>query len=673
MRKRQAAASHSILLDYVGASYLEVVYRAAKHRHWRVILVVVGSALISVCTIAATSLWTIRVETLSSAVSLRATTSMGRAFTSTPPQYLVGYFGKLLYDVPAPNWMFDGHASSSFRNISNINDTDTELLSATVDALSATLVCEPAYINTDTLIVSWRDCKQKFDLHKSEEMTYYGTMHDMVCGSARAGVIAIYKFNGSDLVATTAAACSPAYTRSEFSVTVNPSTFDLAGTPTLLSSQRGVTLPHGDGLLYWIFATNNITSLHSMAAFDHDQNVFDSPWTWPHPILQTTNLSQYDVQLGTWINLLGRCRDLTEANLSDAQKLAALSTDVFHDMFPYVAQAVYEQPSQSLLNGTRTITIPRLVSKDLSVRIAQAALIMLSVIAILLWLIHPKTDLWQNPESLLSMAVLLASSRRAAACLIRTGAMDDSELGNHLKDVLCFTAASGGGGRLVLSGWHNAEEAYHSSTVRRWKPFPLSILAKSSLVLSIAAAIAGLEVLLLQSVHSNGLVDIGVSHFDHYSWTYSAPAILFLLGLWLSSFDFAIRATEPYRLLSDAPRPARFLAFAPLSSGEYTIIPRSISQKTFLIVLAAFASLLLPAAKIVVAGLFAEMENTVSVATMLPLNTRFNHTCDAIWDFGLWTYTVSAGFHLNRPTWATREYAVGSIGLPNAGKSTIVA
>ncbi|KZV87154.1 hypothetical protein EXIGLDRAFT_773946 [Exidia glandulosa HHB12029] len=175
--------------------------------------------------------------------------------------------------------------------------------------------------------------------------------------------------------------------------------------------------------------------------------------------------------------------------------------------------------------------------------------------------------------------------------------MDDSQLGNYLKDVLCFTAASG----------------------------------------------------------------------------VCAPAILFLLGLWLSSFDFAIRATEPYRLLSDAPRPARFLAFAPLSSGEYTIIPRSVSRKTFLIVLAAFASLLLPAAKIVVAGLFAEMENTVSVATTLPLNTRFNHTCDAIWDFGLWTYTVSAGFHLNRPTWATREYAIGSIGLPNTEKSTIVA
>ncbi|KZV78186.1 hypothetical protein EXIGLDRAFT_847756, partial [Exidia glandulosa HHB12029] len=51
MRTKPIPAKDSILLDYVGVNYVEVLWIAVKHKHWSVLLAILGSGMLAISNI----------------------------------------------------------------------------------------------------------------------------------------------------------------------------------------------------------------------------------------------------------------------------------------------------------------------------------------------------------------------------------------------------------------------------------------------------------------------------------------------------------------------------------------------------------------------------------------------------------------------------------------------
>ncbi|KZV87160.1 hypothetical protein EXIGLDRAFT_840211, partial [Exidia glandulosa HHB12029] len=605
MRTKPIPAKDSILLDYVGVNYVEVLWIAVKHKHWSVLLAILGSGMLAISNIAATSLWTTSFQPVQQHTQLLRTTSFDNAFNPEARAYLASYFGHLLYGVPPPKWTYGNHALSSFQL--QDDHTASGMLSAITQAYSATLSCETMVLETGAVYVdtfsqshvlpataSWGECQQAFNVSgfgvRGTGLALIGRVDDMVCDTSHTAVISVFHFDSTDVLEMHAIACQPRYTRSELSVNVNASTSEIDGVPTIVSSTP-VTLPDGDGLVYWVHHTNAIVLTTLAVGYDYDQNDFSDPWTWPHDVLlnSTNDISKP----GTWINILGRARNITDRDILDPSRLGNLSADVFQEIFPYIAHSAYALPSQEALDGTLTLSASRIFTKDPSIRVVQAALCVLVVITVAIYILRPVTHLAEDPGSILTSAALLASSRPLASRLASTGAMSEKELDTHLKSISCTTFVDGRGVLTVHAADSNRLGTYAAPLVHpysnaelsnpsSWRPLMLALPLRVTIVAFLAGSIAAVEVLHRRSERDRGLVDIvGQATLEHYSWTYLAPAILFLLGLALASVDSAIRVTEPFRRMASSSQPARILDFNPNFAGVFTVLPRSIRHREY--------------------------------------------------------------------------------------------
>lgn len=241
-------------------------------------------------------------------------------------------------------------------------------------------------------------------------------------------------------------ACQPAYQRSMMAVNINSSTVTVQDTPVILSSEP-TTLPDGDKLLYWLYSSNMDTG-SSKAVFDRNQNDFHNPWVWPHDVLP--NATEQAVALGTWINLVGRVRNITEADLQSHERLGNISRDVFEEIFPYIALDAYAEPSTQGLNGTRTVVEQRLVVRDLSIRLVQSALCVLAAIALTLYILRPVTHLSGDPDSIIASATILAASHGLVDYLASTSAAREREFDARLRYTTCYTRPGDGRAAAIL-------------------------------------------------------------------------------------------------------------------------------------------------------------------------------------------------------------------------------
>ncbi|KZV91529.1 hypothetical protein EXIGLDRAFT_769774 [Exidia glandulosa HHB12029] len=373
----------------------------------------------------------------------------------------------------------------------------------------------------------------------------------------------------------------------------------------------------------------------SKVNFDRNQNDFHNPWIWPHDVLP--NATVQDVALGTWINLVGRVRNITEADLSSHERLGNLSRDVFEEMFPYIALDAYGEPSTQRLNGTRTVVEQRLVVKDLSIRLVQSALCVLAAIALALYILRPVTHLSGDPDSIIASATILAASHGLVDYLASTSAAREREFDARLRYTTCYTRPGDGGAAAILyasesdrvtDGSHvplDVSRSSESSPVAFWQPFMLSLPAKAIMLGLVAVCVIGLELTLGRSQRDGGLVDIATQNsLSQHGIPYVAPAVLFVLGLVLASFDFAIRVTEPFRRLAAAPRSAGALGFNPTFAGEYATVSHAIRRREYTVLLAASTSVFTLICKIVVAGLIFNGAKDGSVPLDLKLESQFD-------------------------------------------------
>jgi hypothetical protein len=200
---------------------------------------------------------------------------------------------------------------------------------------------------------------------------------------------------------------------------------------------------------------------------------------------------------------------------------------------------------------------------------------------------------------------------------------------------------------------------------------------KIFIILILGGSIATLEYLYMYSDDHSGLAYVAVSRVKRYLWLYTAPSMLFAVGLLIKAFHSVVRATYSYTMLTMRHQSEQALLFNPVFYGPFILIPRSFRRKMFPIAFSALALLTIPAAKIFVAGIFKTGTRDTRTNSKLTLDTKFatlstsdDSATGVSAEFAV--TTLSDWGNIQPPDWTTPEYAVGSIILTGSYSKTHV-
>lgn len=263
IRKRPTFAKDLLLFDYTGTNYVAAAFTAIRRRHWSVIAVVVGSLLIAVATILATSLWIIEPSSLQPEIVTltRTSTFEGGSFRNdTRNTYLIQYIGGLSFNLPPPDWTIEDHGFTPFYGADE--HIGNGRIQATTTAFSSELNCEPLGIvfkgttNISAFSESipiyqmklgWRGCEREADLtHPSlllcdgltkgspkfaSQSGYWGDNYLMECFGTTTNAMITVRFNETVPDRSTGIGCTASILKSDVSLTVNASTSTLLGDP----------------------------------------------------------------------------------------------------------------------------------------------------------------------------------------------------------------------------------------------------------------------------------------------------------------------------------------------------------------------------------------------------------------------------------------------------------
>lgn len=208
-------------------------------------------------------------------------------------------------------------------------------------------------------------------------------------------------------------------------------------------------------------------------------------------------------------------------------------------------------------------------------------------------------------------------------------------------------------------------------------------MCQVALVLTIAGTIVALEVLYRYSLKHDGLSSVSTA-LDTYSWTYIAPAYLFMLGLLFVSYTFGIRTLEPYLNMYRAPSVAlRSVTYAPANQTSLGLFGHAIRHRSAVGVACATVLLVFPFLRIVVAGLFVisfkPTQQSVHILTTGTLSTSLisgppPHP-DIDQPVQLFALSQAEKYQLPLPAWTTTVEAVGEVDLSSLAQQngTVIA
>ncbi|KDQ58668.1 hypothetical protein JAAARDRAFT_34503 [Jaapia argillacea MUCL 33604] len=673
MKGHAVPAQDSILLDYIGGGILDVLSQALRRRDYPVLITVAGLIPVSVATIVATSLWIIFPILSSHPDTLIRTATFHGAelnVSSSDISYLYQYLGHVTYDLPRPRWLTQDYLIAPFNSS---NPTSNMLITGSTKGYAADLDCQPAEVqltgppdalnmsspNFDftqaQIQITYGGCEQTFNLTFAQFLhdRYMGGVFNFTCAGTTSTALVAGKFVAMNLTAN-AYICDPVYTEVDMIVSTNATSAaiisETANNPT------NFTYLGGQYALQWI---DNVT--------DSEYVQTDPFETW---FLNQTAFNMSGVVYSPWVSLVRHIQDWSADDLLNPDAIVVGSKRVFHEIWGYTMQSV---PISEEFPGATSITASRLVTRDISLRIMQACLITIALLTLALAILRPRTYLPRDPSSLASMALFLHASPFLAAKLVGMGSMSTDDMAQQLHDAVFRTRVDSSGNLSIVVEEDPTKSPILASPTNQkltgwWRPNIVRAAAPALLISALLGMIATLEALYQASRHRHGLSNDHPGDLAHYSWTYAAPAALFIIGLAVQSFDWIIRTIETFALLRRRLLPGpRFITFNPLHHTTLAVAWRAVYHRQIFLLLSTIAISIFPVMKTAVAGLFYTNTITHTSSILLGLNTTFNTTFDNTTNYGSAgeILAVTQIYGLQFPNWTTPDVAIGDIHLPS--------
>lgn len=253
------------------------------------------------------------------------------------------------------------------------------------------------------------------------------------------------------------------------------------------------------------------------------------------------------------------------SSLLDPNQLASATQSIFKGLTVQYARQNLLVPASDSLIGRRSYSENRLHVRGLTVWLMGVSLILLTGLCMLVILLRPRDVVSKDPDSILAMCTLLASSKGLGQALRSTGHLARADLKRRFFTSSYQTrlgSTSDKATSFSLEPRHSARLGPDSSNVpsanqkfEYWRPLSIR---RPIIVLTFALPlllVATLEALQYVSNKNNGITSVNGISSDGYQVlaSYFPAAIMLLVALLIKSFDFTVLTLTPYSALSRGP------------------------------------------------------------------------------------------------------------------------
>ncbi|KAB8259372.1 hypothetical protein BDV32DRAFT_59412 [Aspergillus pseudonomiae] len=686
-------ASQSLLLDYVSDWNVVTLFRALKHCHWVVAIAVLGTLLLKLLTVASTGLFmlqNVRVSDVDTKLTAEATFSgTGYGSAKVDSNAALTVVGNKFLNLPYPVGTTDKYAFVPFHGSDTPSASNT-ILSGTVDMFSTDLSCEVATVKNWTQSCATKHCEQTlFNLTLSTpECSQYqfnafsrstsavGGWHATVvsegCASSsddtntdRVIFAAAHWLNGSAQVQSLV--CEPTYTISPGLVSLfksNQSVAEINSTGKAATSNHtipGVTAADiVSGLLTTLTAADSAVGTLIQLDYGLAANLADPDNNYLDPFYRIATVSSPD----------------NFEPLLDAANLEAISRPVYNAITAQVARQYLMTSADKPFNGVYSASAEKLLVRELSVRLMEAASALLILVAGAMWMWRPAKCTPRDPGTISGMATILARSPDLSHRL--SGIKNGKDLKSSLAGGLFVSEVASLDGQRSFSivTKHDAKEELRateaSSQISWWKPLAMSLGWRILTLAVPLLVIVGLETTYQISQKQNGLADITSDGYIRYTWVYIPAFIMLLIQALFECNHFSTQVIQPYLELRAGGLTAQeSLMDNYLSKLTMHALWSALVKRKYAIFITALTMVLAPCLTIAASGLYSTEAASYVRAVSILRNDSFNSTVDpqayhsGKKGIGL-TGALVVGANLSYPDWTYDEVV-----LPALNQSTL--
>ncbi|KAE8152194.1 hypothetical protein BDV25DRAFT_170703 [Aspergillus avenaceus] len=664
MSGKWASSSRSVLLDYVNAMEIVAVFSALRRKDWAVFVGLVcaficGALVPLANAVAYVDLFAPRNTTVTSkqissfqfdhSPLVMANDSLTIPWNSTGMEPYARAISQRLGSAPRNLWTTANYVFDQFAvpNIANATAT------AEVNAISALLDCQKlrySRINDSDLFAANPDdlkaagCNMPLEIKtRVPEGRSSANLNITQCSDHKDGdtqILATYMYtsqlNGtssSGSLSITGLLCSPQFTTQRVSLSVNSTNSEITAF-SILSEPQHLDIKTSTEAL-WLYLRNPLDSetqkIFGKAQLDGVRGTYN-PGT--RPVANMPNITSAMIWTDGWWDPFIRVTEFAGM--------------VWTEVMSFLARS----GASTEIPVSIALTDERILLRTPVVRTVQALLAVLGILAIIFALrLRPKTALEEDPGSLAAESVILAASSAAVEkemakhALSSTQSMTTSlcsaqfmlrqrNAEQHPVVAMDLTQApvQEPVEMVDLNRKNLGEAAYRrapedpeqdsslgkSADLDGWRPLPLRFASKVALGVAFVVVMIGLGIMLwLSSTHDGICVDTPVSSA---ALTLSTSTVLVLFGYSFAGVDAAAQAQAPFNILRRRPNDQTIF------TDDLTLLGRlsglgSTWMNTTLYASAAAYLLIIPAMKLVAAGLFSPMNTRVVDLVSVQIDT----------------------------------------------------
>ncbi|BAE54650.1 unnamed protein product [Aspergillus oryzae RIB40] len=357
--------------------------------------------------------------------------------------------------------------------------------------------------------------------------------------------------------------------------------------------------------------------------------------------------------------------------LLDAANLEAISRPVYNAITAQVARQYLMTSANKPFNGVYSASTEKLLVRELSVRLMEAAVALLVLVAGAMCVWRPAKCTPRDPGTISGMATILARSPDLSNRL--AGIKNRKDLKSSLAGGLFASEIASIDGQRSFSiiTKHDAKEdmrvAEASSQISWWKPLAMSLGWRILTLAVPLLVIAGLETTYQISQKRNGLADITSDGYIRYTWVYIPAFIMLLIQALFECSHFSTQVIQPYLELRRGGLTAQeSLMDNYLSKLTMHALWSALIKRKYAIFTTALTMILAPCLTIAASGLYSTEAASYVRAVSILRNDSFNSTVEpqayhsGQKGIGL-TGALVVGTNLSYPDWTYDEVVLPAL------------
>ncbi|GME31222.1 uncharacterized protein LTHEOB_12502 [Neofusicoccum parvum] len=377
-----------------------------------------------------------------------------------------------------------------------------------------------------------------------------------------------------------------------------------------------------------------------------------------------------------WFSLLNASEP--QSNISDFRNtslVAELSQRIWPSFAALAVKNDYKNPENETLSGTVTSSKGRLCIQELSLRLMEALLAVLTLLSIALCFLSPGI-FHRDPGSVGAQALILARSPDLMGLLSGYGSSTKQALKSRLSGYIAYFPMRNSPENPAIevtpkdptkstTAKPAEPDEDNSDQSKWWHPIPTMWWFRICIILLALAVIIVLEVLFRLSGKNSGLADVDTNGYQKYTWTYIPTLAMASIGLAFAMADSTARTLHPFQVLHRGSASFKEILYDPAGQISLVAVVQAASKRHFPLMAIMFTGLLAPILTIVTSGLYIPVpvpwtrDVTLQMQDWFDIDNRTVDTLQSIAEENKpWSvFSLTQFSNMSSPQWTHGEYA----------------